>query len=348
MAYRRNSTDADIQSLLDWAIEGFFGLSRRAQLWLIALCVAGAIIALAVYLQRQREAQFAAGASRNLLLGNPSGASTGLLDRDNYLMDKGYFVLAYDSSRGTPKWVSWQVTADDLGHARRKQTFDTDMTLPAGFARITSHDYAGSGFDRGHMCPHSDRAADEQMSFATFIMTNIIPQAPNVNEKAWAQLEMYSRQLVQNGNHLYIISGPLGRGGIGSKGFREVIAKGQVTVPAQCWKVIVIVPVSGGLDDLAKINANTRVIAVIMPNNQEIVGEEWAQYRTSADQIERQTGLRFFDRLPPNVAQTLRQKVDTMEIPQPRSIGRGMAEMTGGARWQKIPQVMKSRLKRAS
>ena len=39
-------------------------------------------------------------------------------------------------------------------------------------------DYTGSGFDRGHMCPHSDRAANEEMSFATFVMSNIIPQAP--------------------------------------------------------------------------------------------------------------------------------------------------------------------------
>ena len=35
------------------------------------------------------------------------------------------------------------------------------------------------------------------MSDATLVITNIIPQAPNVNQKAWAQLEDYGRELVR-------------------------------------------------------------------------------------------------------------------------------------------------------
>lgn len=319
----RYQNDPELQSLIDSVIGWFLSLSRRAQAVVIGLLLVAATIAAVVYLESRRQAQLAITGSPQLLLGNPSGATTSLLDRDNYLMDKGYYVLAYDNALGTPRWVSWQVTAADLGTARRKQTFDTDMTLPAGFTRVTSRDYAGSGFDRGHMCPHSDRAANEQMSFATFIMTNIIPQAPNVNEKAWAQLEMYCRDLVKQGNRLYIISGPLGKGGTGKKGYRELIGHGLVTVPAQCWKVIVVVPVTGGPNELANIGSGTRVIAVLMPNNQEIVGEEWDQYRTSAAQIEQQTGLHFFDRLPADVAQSLRQKVDTVPIPPPRPMSHG-------------------------
>ena len=188
--------------------------------------------------------------------------------------------------------------------SRAKRLFDPDAELPPGFYRVTHRDYSGSGFDRGHMCPHSDRAANEQMSFATFIMTNIIPQAPNVNQKAWADLEEYCReQVYANGDRLYIVAGPAGRGGTGLNGPRETLAGGKVTVPAECWKIVVDVSASGGDDDLAKIGAGTRVIAVIMPNDNDSVGYGWAKYRTTPAAIEQRTGYRFFDRLPADVAE---------------------------------------------
>ena len=61
-------------------------------------------------------------------------------------------------------------TKEDLGDAPRKRVFDTDTTLPTGFKRIKSAEYANTGFDRGHVCPHGDRSANEEMSFSTFVM----------------------------------------------------------------------------------------------------------------------------------------------------------------------------------
>src|SRR5205814_3739320 len=123
-----------------------------------------------------------------------------------------------------PNWVSWRLTKEDVGDAPRKRIFDTDATLPDGFTQVTHKDYVGGGFDRGHMCPHSDRAATDESSFATFIMTNIIPQAPNVNQKAWDQMENYCRGLTTKHRRLYILAGPAGSGGRGSHGFRTSIA----------------------------------------------------------------------------------------------------------------------------
>lgn len=261
------------------------------------------------------------GASVQLLLGNPSGATTDPSNRDNYLMLKPYFALSYNSTAGEPNWVSWQVTSADLGNAPRKQLFDSDSTLPAGFKVVSHQDYSGSGFDRGHMCPHSDRAANEDMSYATFVMTNIIPQAPNVNQKAWAQLEMYSRDLAKRGNHLYVISGPAGQGGRGSKGAADAVGRGKVVVPAECWKIIVVVPEGG--DDLASINTDTRVIAVDMPNDQDKVGEAWAGFRVSPAAIEQRTGYHFFSSVRSDVAAALRSKVDAEYIPPPKPMTHG-------------------------
>jgi endonuclease G len=261
--------------------------------------------------------------SPNLLLGNPSGATSDPANQNNYLMVKPYFALSYNNSSGTPNWVSWRLTTSDLGTAPRKQIFDLDTTLPPGLYRVTHKDYSASGFDRGHLCPHGDRAASQEMSFSTFVMTNIIPQAPHVNQKAWAHQESWCRDLVRRQHHhLYIIAGPSGKGGRGSAGLRDVIAGGKVTVPARCWKVVVIVPEAGGGNDLARISASTRVVTVIMPNDNDMVGDDWAQFRTTPAEVERQNGLRFFDTLSPDVAQALRQKLDTAPIASPRTLGR--------------------------
>src|SRR3954469_5649375 len=89
----------------------------------------------------------------HLKMGNPSGARGDPQDKDNYLIKQEFFALSYHDSRGTPNWVSWRLVQGDLGDARRAPFFP-DQTLPRGFRRIFPKDYTGSGFDRGHMCPH--------------------------------------------------------------------------------------------------------------------------------------------------------------------------------------------------
>lgn len=319
MPRRTQRTDSDsfnTGSLFDV----FARMDPLTRVVVVALLVIAAIVFAAAYFNsiQQRTASSPNAVSVQMLLGNPSGATSDPSNRNNYLMVKPYYALSYNSAKGIPNWVSWQVTSADLGDAPRKQTFDPDDTLPGGFTIVTQDDYRGSGFDRGHMCPHSDRAANQEMSFATFVMSNIIPQAPNVNRKAWEQLESYCRELVsQEHDHLYITSGPAGQGGRGSKGFRDSLADGKVIVPAECWKIVVVEPDDGG-DDLAKISQDTRVIAVIMPNDQEKVGEEWALFRTSPAAVEQETGLHFFDRVRPDIAGVLRQKVDDRPIPRAR------------------------------
>ena len=240
------------------------------------------------------------------LLGNPSDAGS---DPDNFLLLKEYFVASYNNTRGTPNWVSWRLTKDDIGEAPRRNKFSTDVTLPPAFTRISEKDYSNSGFDRGHVCPHGDRSKNQEMSYATFVMTNIIPQAPNVNEKAWNMLEIYCRRIAKDQNaRLYITAGPAGQGGVGERGRRDAFAADSVTVPAVCWKVIVIVP-EDGTEDLTDVNDQSRVLAVLMPND-NAVGYDWAQYRVSTDQVEKATGYHFFTALPPELAGKLRIKID--------------------------------------
>jgi endonuclease G len=254
--------------------------------------------------------------SPDMLMGNPSNATADASNADNFLMVKPYFALSYNNAKGTPNWVSWRLTDADIGSAPRVP-FYPDEDLPSGFRMVTPADYTGSGFDRGHMCDHSDRSATPEASHATFVMTNMIPQSPYVNEEAWAQLEAYCRNLVEREHkHLYIISGPAGQGGEGKKGPKTQIGKRTpVIVPAQCWKVIMVLDGGPG-DDLQKVNANTRLIVVIMPNDMT-VGEEWAGYRVSVRAVEQLTGYTFFDRVPMAIIERLKAGVDSERIPHP-------------------------------
>jgi len=245
----------------------------------------------------------------NTMMGNPSQAKPDPREKDNYLMEKPHFSLSYNDSKGTPNWASWRLTADTIGKAKRFP-FYPDQTLPRGFGRIVPKDYTNDGFDRGHMCPHEDRSADEEMSRATFVMSNIIPQAKNVNEQAWKNLEDFCRDLVMKGKTLYIVAGPAGKKGqCADGGWHETIGTTRkVTVPSACWKVIMVLDSGPGYDP-AKVNANTRLIAVIMPNDLS-VGSAWKGYRRSVKDVETLTGYHFFENAPHPLIDRLKEKTD--------------------------------------
>jgi endonuclease G len=133
--------------------------------------------------------------SVHLTLGNPSGATTSTSNPTNYLMLKPQFALSYHRDRGEPNWVSWHLSSDWLGSTPRQDNFRADTTLPSGWYRVQGTDYSGSGYDRGHMCPSADRTLTIADNSATFLMTNMIPQAPDNNQGPWANLESYCRSL---------------------------------------------------------------------------------------------------------------------------------------------------------
>ena len=252
----------------------------------------------------------------DLLMGNPSAASSDPSQQDNFLMNKKFFALSYHHGKGTPNWVSWHLTHEHFGDAPRKRQFDPDNSLPSGLTKITHRDYTNSGFDRGHMCPHSDRDKTTEMSFATFVMTNIVPQSNESNAGAWNQLELYARSLVTDqGKELYIIAGPQGIRGEGRNGFKNKIADGKVTVPNKVWKVILVLDANHNDQDIERVTADTRLIAVIMPNDRSVPQDNWWQYRVSVKDVEEITGFTFFDKGPANIITPLKEEVDTEFIP---------------------------------
>jgi len=248
-------------------------------------------------------------ASEHLTMGNPSNCVFDINQPTNFLMEKTQYVLCYHRDRGTPTWTSWHLDTTWLGSAPRQNDYRADTTLPAGWYQVQGTDYSGSGFDRGHMTPSADRTSTVADNSATFLMTNMVPQAPDNNQGPWEALESYCRTLVGAGNELYIISGGVGTGGTGSNGgTTTTVANGHVTVPAQTWKVILVLP--AGTNDVSRVTTSTRTIAVIMPNTQGIRTTDWHTYRVSVDQVEALTGFDFFSNVPVGIQAVIESVVD--------------------------------------
>src|SRR5262245_36944195 len=107
------------------------------------------------------------------------------------------------------------------------------------------------------MCPAGDRSSGREDMDATFVMTNIVPQAPNCNQRGWERLEAYCRDLTRDGHVLFISCGPHGQGGEGRDGVKQEIGKGriEIIVPKQLWKVVLVLP-----GEQAKPTRQSRVI----------------------------------------------------------------------------------------
>jgi endonuclease G, mitochondrial len=235
--------------------------------------------------------------SIHLTLGNPSGATEA--NPDNYLMVKPQYVLSYNRSKGIPNWASWQLNRSWLGSVDRQDNFRPDDTLPASWPRVTPSVYTGSGYDKGHLVPSADRTKSVEDNSATFLMTNMMPQAPDNNRKTWEGLESYCRELVGQGKELYIIAG--------SSSNQIKSLKGKVAVPATTWKVVVVLDRPGA--GLSGVSTNTRVIAVNLPNQQKI-NPDWKTYKVSVSQLEKLTGYNFLSNVSPTIQKAIESKVD--------------------------------------
>ena len=199
------------------------------------------------------------------------------------------FDVHFNSNRGIANCTAYELILNELnGVVERAGDFMQDPSVKGCPAPA---DYAGSGFDRGHLVPAADLKWSEDAMCQSFLMTNVCPMHKALNEGGWAKLEEKIREWTARDRALLVFTGP-----VVSEG-DSTLAGGRLAVPSAYYKVI-----------MAPCVCPMRAIAIIYPNGHS--GGHLHQYAVSVDEVERRTGLDFFPFLPDKEQQCLEAPVN--------------------------------------
>jgi len=204
------------------------------------------------------------------------------------------YTLSYNVNTHCANYVAWHLTKNRLYGDAQRTKFEADDKIPAKH-RIEWFDYYGTGYDRGHLCPAGDCRWSEGAMAETFLMTNICPQAHNLNEGVWNDLEQQCRKWAKEGKDLYIAAGP-----IFDNPNLKMIGKRKgkkIAVPDRFFKVVMI------------MDKQPKAIGFIYPNDD--TNNEMKDYCVSVDKIESLTGIDFFPSVDDYVEEKMESVCDT-------------------------------------
>lgn len=216
-----------------------------------------------------------------------------IIGKREIILMKSQFTISYNSATNCPHYVCWHLSHDRTrGDLKRPDDFVPDNVLGSSM-QVNTHDYSGSGYDRGHMCPAGDNKNSRQAMLESFNMSNVCPQNHDLNAGDWNELEELCREWSRDYNDLYICCGPIFDSDnprtIGKRN-RDV----QIAVPDRFFKVVLM------------MGKNPRAIGFIFPNDGK--RRPLRSYAVTVDRVEQQTGIDFYPQLPDDVE----KKVEAM------------------------------------
>jgi endonuclease G len=192
--------------------------------------------------------------------------------QNSVLICRSAYVLLHDNDARVASWVAYTLTAQHvLGCEPRVNAFAPDQSLPRG-QRAELADYAGSGFDTGHMANNADMSWSQQTARESFILSNMAPQIPALNRGAWRQLESAIRGWAFASNHSLTIY----TGSIYDLGDRRIGPNG-VVIPRAFYKIVVN-------------NATRQSLAFLFPH-QDV--NDFRTVQSTVAEIERLSGIHF-------------------------------------------------------
>jgi len=201
----------------------------------------------------------------------PYGAPTSKAN-EPVICRSGY-ILEHNNVAKIPGWVAWTLTPDHvIGCAPRVDAFAPDQSLGINSAKPS--DYAGSGYDQGHLANNADMSYDESVAKESFLMSNMSPQLPAVNRGTWKNLESAERAWVYTTKHSWTIYA----GNVWSASSKTIGAD-KVVIPDSLYKVLI--------DDTTK-----QSIAFLMPN-QTGIDANFTKYQVTVTDVEKASGYTF-------------------------------------------------------
>ena len=207
-------------------------------------------------------------------------------------VEKDYtgMTVSFNPRLHVPNWVAWELTAEETkGKTPRYNKFQADEDMEGS---ADPWDYNYSGYDRGHMAPAGDMKWSEEAMRETFYMTNMCPQAKNLNTGAWKSLEEKCRQWAKADSAIVIVCGP-----VLTDSITEYIGDSRVAVPERFFKVV-----------LSPYANPPRGIGFVMNNGRVDGGIQRAAM--SIDEVERITGHDFFAALPDSIENIIESQND--------------------------------------
>lgn len=207
------------------------------------------------------------------------------------------FTVGYSNVRKSPVWVAYRVDAMGASQlaGKRPSRFTRDLRVEDS---AVHSDYTNSGFDRGHLAPNFAIATryGSKAQKQTFLMTNVCPQLPTLNQQVWKKLEMkIAKKYAPAFEKVWVITGPI---------FDEdkVTLKHGIEVPDEFYKIVIDEVNDGGI----------RALAFIFP--QEVGADDPLEgFLTSIDNIESKTKLDFLSNLKDSVEDDL-EKNQAIEL----------------------------------
>lgn len=250
----------------------------RRPVFAVAILLATAALAAGLWPSQQTARDAASGP---LFAGAPVADTTaGPVRR----LDNPGFAVGYAPRRGAPLWVAYR--AEPVGrsgfHARPGFASDPRVTrTPAPGS------YRGSGYDRGHMAPNYLIANlyGPAAQKASFLLSNIAPQKPRLNQLLWQRLEeIEADRLAARHGALWVTVGPVYDDAPARLGGPD-----GVDVPEAYYRIW-----------LDPEDDRPRVLALRVP--QDVRGDERLDaFVVSVDALEAETGLDFHSGLPEDV-----------------------------------------------
>lgn len=194
--------------------------------------------------------------------------------KDHPIVCRHGYILEHDPVAKIPNWVAWTLTKEHaISCLPRDDAFAADQSLPAD-KRSDPKDYAGSGYDQGHLANNADMSYDPAVARESFLMSNMSPQLPQVNRGTWKSLETTERAMAYDTGHNITIYA----GNIYSAKSKK-IGKNGVVVPDSLFKILI--------DDKDLVS-----YAFLMPNVTNI-DPDMNKYQVTVADVEKASGIIF-------------------------------------------------------
>uniref|UniRef100_A0A8C5QZR7 Endonuclease n=1 Tax=Leptobrachium leishanense TaxID=445787 RepID=A0A8C5QZR7_9ANUR len=222
----------------------------------------------------------------------PAGVTRFGLPGLSQLKSRESHVLSYEPRLRGPAWVLELLTGERIhGEADRQSSdFQEDESVHP-YHRAQNTDYRGSGYDRGHLAAAANHRLSQKAMDETFLLSNVYPQNPHLNRKAWNKLEKHCRKLTKSNRNVYVCTGPLFLPRTEPDGKTyvkyEVIGKNNVAVPTHFFKVVV----------LEKFGGELELRPYVMPNAPVDENIPLERFLVPIESIERAAGLLFVPNL---------------------------------------------------